>query len=273
MPRNGLHQRIPFAVTRRTPQLPSCRVPRTPSRANFRSRVSPAPPDWRKIVDLRFVDQQEERVQPFRSGLALRASRHTDKLPSSRARAIVRLVACAMFTQLRQFAEHDRFSGTRFGAGRLHAFFLTVVTERAFPGAAVVLATIDDAERAAGYAITTTVADVGLNVNRIELRANDGARGTAPGIRRARNVCRRRTSSATRKLPAVCPPRGHRAFHECDLTPGGSAQVAGVVVRHSREMEAVVGQLIPLLARDLAGFAADADRGVREEALALAMNS
>ena len=35
------------------------------------------------------------------------------------------------------------------------------------------------------------------------------------------------------------------------------------------KMQAVVGQLVPLLARHLAGLAADAQRGIGEEALAL----
>src|SRR5438105_4433147 len=41
----------------------------------------------------------------------------------------------------------------------------------------------------------------------------------------------------------------------------------GVVVRKAREVEAVVGELVPLFASDLAGLASDAERGVGEEAL------
>ena len=52
------------------------------------------------------------------------------------------------------------------------------------------------------------------------------------------------------------------------MPPGGCAQRHGVVVRHAGEDEAVVRQLVPLLAGHLAGLAADADRGVGEEALA-----
>ena len=55
------------------------------------------------------------------------------------------------------------------------------------------------------------------------------------------------------------------------MAPRGSAKRHSIVVGHSGEVEAVVGQLVPLLARDLARFAADADGGVGEETLTLAV--
>ena len=55
---------------------------------------------------------------------------------------------------------------------------------------------------------------------------------------------------------------------ELDVPPGARAQFPGVVVRRTKEREAVLGDRVPLLARDLTRLAADADRGVGEEALA-----
>ena len=49
------------------------------------------------------------------------------------------------------------------------------------------------------------------------------------------------------------------------VTPRRGAERYRVVERHAGQREAVVGQLVPLLARDLAGLATDAQRRVREK--------
>src|SRR3954465_4981182 len=51
------------------------------------------------------------------------------------------------------------------------------------------------------------------------------------------------------------------------MTPRRRTELHGVVVRHAGEPEPVVGELVPLLARDLARLAPDAHRRVGEEAL------
>ena len=53
---------------------------------------------------------------------------------------------------------------------------------------------------------------------------------------------------------------------ERDVPPGRRREVAGVVVAVAGEVEAVGGELVPLLAGHLARLAADAERGVGEEA-------
>src|SRR5207248_3292111 len=53
---------------------------------------------------------------------------------------------------------------------------------------------------------------------------------------------------------------------ERDVPPGVGRELAGVVVRVPAPDGSVCGNEVPLLARDLAGLAPDADRGVREEA-------
>src|SRR6266496_2361633 len=49
------------------------------------------------------------------------------------------------------------------------------------------------------------------------------------------------------------------------MSPGRCAKMAGVVVRISRPREPVIRHLVPFLARDLAGFAADANSRVGEK--------
>src|SRR5699024_1052506 len=57
---------------------------------------------------------------------------------------------------------------------------------------------------------------------------------------------------------------------EGDVAPRVGAQLTGVVVAGAEDLEVAVDRVaVPLLARHLAGLAADADRGVGEEALAL----
>ena len=48
-------------------------------------------------------------------------------------------------------------------------------------------------------------------------------------------------------------------FQKHDMSPRRCAEVAGVVVGISRPGEAVIGHLVPFLARDLASLAADAN--------------
>src|SRR5699024_6538393 len=58
-------------------------------------------------------------------------------------------------------------------------------------------------------------------------------------------------------------------FDEGDVPPGVGAELAGVVVARAEDLQVAVDRVaVPLLARHLAGLAADADRGVGEEALA-----
>jgi len=54
-------------------------------------------------------------------------------------------------------------------------------------------------------------------------------------------------------------------LNEHDVPPSRGAEMAGIVVRIARPGKAVIGHLIPLFARDLARFAADAHRRVGEE--------
>src|SRR5690349_17411813 len=49
------------------------------------------------------------------------------------------------------------------------------------------------------------------------------------------------------------------------MPPGGRAERDGIVVRHPGEMEAVIGELVPLLARHFTCLAADAQRRIGKE--------
>ena len=50
-----------------------------------------------------------------------------------------------------------------------------------------------------------------------------------------------------------------------DVTPRGRAKMAGVVVRIARPNEAVIGHVVPFLARHFAGFATDAHGWIGKE--------
>src|SRR6185503_12664713 len=180
------------------------------------------------------------------------------------------------------------------GAGRRLADLLTVVAERALAGhAAVVLDRglvcvasrfaqvrdrelalvvdridqIDHAERARDDAVAAAVADVRLHVDIAELVLHDRAGRTgllAAGVRAV-------LAHVAHHQPLL-DDRARRGrfdrdlLDECDVPPGRARELRGVVVRVAREREAVRRQLVPLLARYLAGLAPDAERGVGEEA-------
>src|SRR6185312_15047589 len=63
-------------------------------------------------------------------------------------------------------------------------------------------------------------------------------------------------------------PDRHALLHERHVPPGVRAQRLGVVVGLAGEPLHVLRHLVPLLARHLAGLAADADGRIREEAVA-----
>lgn len=54
-------------------------------------------------------------------------------------------------------------------------------------------------------------------------------------------------------------------LYERNVTPGRSGESDGIVVAVARKFVAVGGQLVPLFARDLTRFAANAKRGVGEK--------
>src|SRR5581483_6027616 len=146
--------------------------------------------------------------------------------------------------QLREGAELDRLRRAGFRARRLVAALQPVVAERALPHAAV--------------------ADVLLHDDRPELRAEERAGRADVEARRVRAVL------ADVGLHQPAQPRGAVAVHmerlllldERDVSPRVRAERRRVVVRLARPYLTVLRDEVPLLARDLARLAADADRRV-----------
>ena len=73
------------------------------------------------------------------------------------------------------------------------------------------------------------------------------------------DISQRRPSAASATVGTGLLDEGH-------VAPGRRAQADGVVVGHPGQAQPVLGHRVPLLAGDLAGLAADADRRVGEEA-------
>ena len=88
--------------------------------------------------------------------------------------------ACA---QIIEPPEHDRFSGTNFGARRREAALLSVVAEGAFECAAGIgqrlRSPVNHAKRTRDDAIPATVANVILHEHRADFGANNRSRGTS----------------------------------------------------------------------------------------------
>jgi hypothetical protein len=169
--------------------------------------------------------------------------------------------------QVVDVAEENRSGRTRRRARRLQAHLLPVVTERALERAAIVGPSIDDAERAPDHAVAAAVADVGLHVDVAELGADDRSRWTrfeAAGILAVLTHVGR---EAPRHLVAGIAADAERGGHldELDVPPGRVAEVHRVVVGMAAPVEAIRRHLIPFLAGDLAGLAADAERRISEK--------
>src|SRR6266545_2917741 len=169
--------------------------------------------------------------------------------------------------ELRERAQRSILDGlgrARRGAGRHQPVTDPVVAQRALPRPPVALTLVDDAVRARRNAVPATVADVLLHHDRAKLGAKQ-----RPG----------RADVQARRVGTVLADIGHhepahvagllaigaRLLYEGDMAPGVRAQPTGVVVGHAEQVQPVVGYAVPLLARDLARLAADADAGVGEE--------
>src|SRR5262245_35976057 len=157
-------------------------------------------------------------------------------------------------------AEADRLRGTRLRAGRHQVELQPVVAECALEGTSVAFAAVDHPEGAGGDAVAAAVAHVRLDHDRAELGAEDGACWAdlqAGGIR---------TMLADVRVHQPADIAIALLLDERDVAPGVGAQTSRVVVGVGQEVQPVVRQQVPLLAGDLAGLAADADRAVGEEA-------
>src|SRR5438067_9670080 len=161
-------------------------------------------------------------------------------------------------SQLAQIPVLDRSGRAMFRARGRQVRLEAVVAEGALPGPAVVVPAIDDPEGACGDAVPAAVADVRLHVHAAELRADDGPGGTsleASGARAVLADVGHHEPGEARKRSA----QRHRPLHEGDVPPRRRSEMPGVVVRTAGAAEAVVGELVPLLARHFAGLAPDAE--------------
>src|SRR5215208_3522081 len=188
--------------------------------------------------------------------------------------------------QLLDLAEHDGVGRAGFGAGRFEAVALAVVAEGALEGAAVVWDLGYDAVGTSGYAVAAAVADVGLDIDIIELVADDGPGRAGLLARRLDAVLAHvahkspasqgvELGSAGQWLRHVLGERNEvniagqttllRVLDERDVAPGSARELLCVVVGVARQLVAVGRELVPLLAGDLAGLASYTDRGIGQE--------
>src|SRR5437660_9303421 len=213
----------------------------------------------RQSVHLGFVDQQVEGIEtaerPVRIG-AVQLGLHALRLEL--VDALVRARA-----QLRDRSELDRVRGARLRARGLEPHLEPVVAERALLRGPRHRVHVDDTERARGDARPAAVADVRLDHDRVELSTDDGAGGT-----HLEASCLDAVLADVAHHQPAAVVGALELLDEADVPPVDAVQLAGVVVAVAGELAdpAVRGrELVPFLARDLARFAADANRGVGEE--------
>src|SRR5215468_10611630 len=140
-------------------------------------------------------------------------------------------------------AKLDRVGRTGFGAGGLHVLFEAVVAERALPRAPIVMKPVDHAERAVDHAIPTAVADVRLNIDGVELGANDRAGRATLQATGAHAVLAYIGVEQPGYVSGILRRERNRALDKAHMPPRGCPQRRRVVVRHAGEMKAVLRQL------------------------------
>src|SRR5205807_4948005 len=172
--------------------------------------------------------------------------------------------------QLGNRPELDRVGGAGLGARRLESHLEPVVAQRALLGRAGHRVDVDHAERARGDAGPAAVAHVGLDDHGVELGADD-----RPGGAHLQAACLDAVLAHVAHHQPAAVVRALELLDEAHVSPMDAVQPARVVVAVAGELPhaAVLGwQLVPFLARDLARFAADANRGVGEEPHGLGHN-
>src|SRR5262249_20322509 len=153
--------------------------------------------------------------------------------------------------------ELDRLRRARLRAGRLHAVLQPVVTEGALLGDVVDRVDLDHPERAGRDAVAAAVADVRRDHDRVELGPDDRA-GRADLEAAGLDAV---LADVAHHQPAPLRAVGAELLDELDVAPVRAVEAAGVVVGVAGERVGAAvyrRQLVPLVAGDLAGLAADA---------------
>src|SRR5213080_2634802 len=212
-----------------------------------------------QAVHLGLVHQQVERVEPAERPLRVGAV----QIGFGALSAELLHPFLGPLPQLRNRPELDRVGRTGLGARGLEAHLETVITEGALLRRARHRVDVDDAERTGGDTCPAAVAHVGLDHDRVELGADDGAGGTDFQAARLDAVL----AHVAHHQPAAVV-RALELLDEADVAPVDAVEASGVVVAVAaqRSHAAVLGrQLVPFLARHFARLAADANCGVGEE--------
>src|SRR5262245_51348592 len=208
-----------------------------------------------EIVGRRLREKEEEGVEPSEEALGIGPV----ELGVREAHRLERLdAALRLLHELVAEAELDGLRRARFGARGPEPVVDAVVAEGALRGAPRVAVEAHDAEGAGGDAVPAAVADVLVDVDGAELRAVDGARRAGVQAPRLRAVLAHVRHEQPRHLAARLG-----LLHE----PHEAERLVGevvVVLVAARPLGQLRPELVPLLARDLARAAADAQRGVGE---------
>src|SRR5829696_5751696 len=239
-----------------------------------------------KVVGLGLIHEDELGVVTPDTACPPHLRRAPDVSP---AVALVVKLLYPLFSDSLQFldlAEHDGVGRARLGAGRFEAVALAVVAEGALEGAAIVWDLGYDAVRTGGDAVAAAVADVGLDVDVVELVADDGACRTGLLARRLDAVLAHVAHKSPASKGVELGPAGKwlrhvlgerhevhvagqaallRVLYERDVAPGGTRELLRVVVGVARQLVAVGRELVPLLAGDLAGLTSNTDRSIGQE--------
>jgi hypothetical protein len=139
--------------------------------------------------------------------------------------------SCKRSTRAWANSEHDGIGRTSFGARWLQASLHPVIAESTLVRLAVECRDIDDVKRTGGDTIPTTVADVLLHDDGVELGVEQGSGGAcldAGGVAAVlANVAHHQPTALKRSLLVAAHGR---LLDEGDVTPGSGRKIARIIV-------------------------------------------
>src|SRR5437660_498679 len=206
-----------------------------------------------KIVNRRLVQQQKKRIQC--AVFSCRIGAVEIRAPLA---AFVQLLhsLARYLMQFRDGAKLDRFSWTRFGTGWGEAVFLPVIAKRALMCAAIRLVTIEHSKGTRRHAVTAAITDVLLHINISEFVVDDRSRRARFLTRRLHTVL----AHVAHHQPAIALHVMTELLDESDVSPRRVRKHRRVVIAVAGPLKTIRRKLVPLITRDLARFAADAQR-------------
>lgn len=206
---------------------------------------------FRQAIGARVIEEKVEHIEPAELIFSVNTA-----CPSSIAQLL--LAAARLFEKTLSLAELNAVGRTHFRACRLHVRCHPIVAEGALGGCSRSGIDMDHVEGTGRHAMLIPVADMFVDENEALFVPVDGLRWTGFEARRVRAMLAGVAHKKPKRIPLlIC---GLDEFH---LFPSLAGELGRILI--CSLLDGRFGrQIVPLLAGDLTGPAADAKREIKE---------